>query len=113
MGLGKGGGGQGANLYGTEPASFYVKNLFLNLNVTALLGMASAVILLVTRRGAERWFQLLFIAPMYLVLLEFTAMAHKEERFLTPIYPLMCLGAALSLDALFGFGHLGCIGFAR
>jgi alpha-1,2-mannosyltransferase len=39
--FGRGGGGQGANLYGEEPWSFYPRNLLLNFNVLALLGLGS------------------------------------------------------------------------
>merc|ERR1719471_1697714 len=31
-------------------------------------------------------------------MLLFGSMAHKEERFLTPVYPVLCLGAAVTLD---------------
>ena len=39
-----GGGGAGADLYGVEPVSFYLKNLFLNFNVVFLLALASLVV---------------------------------------------------------------------
>lgn len=39
-----GGGGDGSNLYGTEPWSFYVKNLFLNFNFTFLVALTSAIV---------------------------------------------------------------------
>ena len=41
----------------------------------------------------------LTLIPMYLWILIFFTQAHKEERFLYPIYPLICLSAALTLDA--------------
>jgi len=37
---------------------------------------------------------------MYLWILIFFTQAHKEERFLFPIYPLICLSAAISLDSI-------------
>jgi alpha-1,2-mannosyltransferase len=45
-------GGSGDELYGVEPASYYVRNLFLNLGFTfplALLGVVTAAICLLTR----------------------------------------------------------------
>lgn len=41
--LGHGGGGQGSNLYGTEPWFFYILNLFLNFNVGFLFAVMSPV----------------------------------------------------------------------
>ena len=35
---------------------------------------------------------------MYLWLTVFWLQPHKEERFLFPVYPLICLAAAISLD---------------
>ena len=37
---------------------------------------------------------------MYLWLLVFVLQPHKEERFLFPIYPLLCLSAASTLDCI-------------
>merc|ERR1719464_581730 len=39
--LGVGGGGSGADLYGTEPWTFYAKNLALNFNLLAVLAAAA------------------------------------------------------------------------
>ncbi len=46
--LGQGGDGQGSELYGVEPWTFYPKNLLLNYNLVAVLAVAS---LLVSLRG--------------------------------------------------------------
>ena len=40
----------------------------------------------------------LFQSGMYLWLTVFWLQPHKEERFLFPVYPLICLAAAISLD---------------
>ena len=102
--LGSGGGGEGANLYGVEPWSFYPRNLVLNWGVVAPLGVCSAAILVALPRstgggkGGKAW-GLLALAGMYATLAVLQPMAHKEERFLTMIYPTLCLGAALALDA--------------
>ena len=37
---------------------------------------------------------------MYLWLAVFWLQPHKEERFLFPVYPLICLAAALSVDTI-------------
>ena len=42
----------------------------------------------------------LILLALYLWLLVFTAQAHKEERFLFPVYPLVCLAAAVGVDAV-------------
>ena len=38
-------------------------------------------------------------APLYLWLLVFWTRPHKEERFLFPIYPLICLAGAMVIDS--------------
>lgn len=40
----------------------------------------------------------LSLSPLYLWLAVFMLQRHKEERFLFPIYPMVCLGGAISLD---------------
>jgi len=49
--LGVGGGGEGSNLYGVEPASFFAVNLLLNFNVLAVLALLSPLALLALWRG--------------------------------------------------------------
>ncbi|XP_037068419.1 alpha-1,2-mannosyltransferase ALG9-like, partial [Pollicipes pollicipes] len=97
----------GANLYGTEPLSFYFVNGFLNFNIGFVLALvalpACAVVSLVIRLPRKSALYLpswLALAPLYLWLLVFCAQAHKEERFLFPAYPLVCLAAAVCLDSL-------------
>ncbi|CAE7271649.1 ALG9 [Symbiodinium pilosum] len=89
-----GGGGAGADLYGTEPWTFYAKNLLLNFNLVALLALPALPCCLRRRQHA------IVILPMYITLAMFTKMAHKEERFLTMLYPLLCLSAAMTVDTL-------------
>ena len=107
--LGGGGSeGEGANLYGVEDYTFYVRNLLLNLNLVALLGLGSGPLLALllpllppAQRAARGGYthQLLAVSGMYLAFGVFQSMDHKEERFLTMLYPTLCLGAALALDA--------------
>jgi alpha-1,2-mannosyltransferase len=123
--LGVGGGGQGADLYGTEPANFYAANLFLNFNLLALLAAASPLALLVlglaacsrSRRAvasAERrpptpakrgrdiapplgW-TAATLAPLYLWFGLMSARPHKEERFMFVVYPLVAVAAGVTLN---------------
>ena len=94
--LGGGGSeGEGANLYGVEDSGFYARNLLLNLNLVALLGLGSGPLLALlpllpsARRAARRGYThpLLSVSGMYLAFGVFQSMDHKEERFLTMLYP--------------------------
>ena len=104
-----GGSGRGPSAFGTEPANFYIKNLLLNFNVWFVLaGLAVPVLALqfVAQRGNSRFTLirgLFFTAPFYLWLGLFSLQAHKEERFMYPIYPCIALNAALALHAILGW----------
>ncbi|RLN57329.1 hypothetical protein BBJ28_00005094, partial [Nothophytophthora sp. Chile5] len=91
-----------STLYGTEPWSFYVLNLALNFNVAAILALpATAFVWLLPSHYPTRRVQLAaYLSPMYLWLAIMMAQPHKEERFLFPIYPLLCLSAAITLSAV-------------
>mmetsp|Transcript_2333 Transcript_2333/g.3677 ORF Transcript_2333/g.3677 Transcript_2333/m.3677 type:complete len:612 (-) Transcript_2333:129-1964(-) len=108
-------GGSGDELYGVEPASYYMKNLLLNTGMSWLLTIVSPLVGGVSfclSRNSERknnvkaeglvgransgiiamllvqltlWLGVLFYRP------------HKEERFLYPIYPLLAFLAAFTL----------------
>ncbi|TYZ65298.1 hypothetical protein PybrP1_002306 [[Pythium] brassicae (nom. inval.)] len=88
-------------LYGTEPWSFYALNLALNFNVAAALAApAPLVVCLLPRAGATSTLQrLAYLSPLYVWLTIMFSQAHKEERFLSPVYPLVCLAAAVTLSA--------------
>ena len=98
----------GPDLYGTEPAQFYLMNGVLNFNLVFLLALAAIPVLLASRfllrgemaghHGTES--SLLSEAPLCLWLLVFWTRPHKEERFLFPVYPLICLSAARVVDSL-------------
>eukprot|EP00930_Biecheleria_cincta_P056820 TRINITY_DN42867_c0_g1_i1.p1 TRINITY_DN42867_c0_g1~~TRINITY_DN42867_c0_g1_i1.p1 ORF type:complete len:599 (-),score=94.39 TRINITY_DN42867_c0_g1_i1:24-1778(-) len=107
-----GGGGAGADLYGTESWTFYFKNLALNFNIVAILALPALFSIIVvaafpslqhrqglTGLGATPVGLLVVLSPMYITLAMFTKMAHKEERFLTMLYPLICLAGAVTVDA--------------
>ncbi|XP_020288827.1 alpha-1,2-mannosyltransferase ALG9 isoform X2 [Pseudomyrmex gracilis] len=99
----------GPNLYGTEPFSYYIINGFLNFNfvfigaLLAPLGLLLVWLIVPTRKSApvrdrsflSYWYSL---APLYLWLLVFFLQPHKEERFLFPVYPMICLAGAIAVD---------------
>jgi alpha-1,2-mannosyltransferase len=102
---------QGASLYGTEPWHFYLKNLALNFNVILLLALGAPVSILLFGNGitvdktatVSRLVSLLYVSPMLVTLVFFSLMEHKEERFLTMIYPTLCMAAALSVNCFHNF----------
>nr|XP_040141128.1 alpha-1,2-mannosyltransferase ALG9 isoform X5 [Ictidomys tridecemlineatus] len=97
----------GPDLYGTEPWYFYLVNGFLNFNVAfalalLVLPLTSLMEYLLQRfhvqnLGHPYW---LTLAPMYIWFMIFFIQPHKEERFLFPVYPLICLCGAVALSAL-------------
>uniref|UniRef100_A0A8C7A2K8 Mannosyltransferase n=1 Tax=Neovison vison TaxID=452646 RepID=A0A8C7A2K8_NEOVI len=97
----------GPDLYGTEPWYFYLINGFLNFNVAfalalLVLPLTSLMEYLLQRfhvknLGHPYW---LTLAPMYIWFIIFFIQPHKEERFLFPVYPLICLCGAVALSAL-------------
>jgi len=108
----------GDELYGVEPLSYYVKNLLLNFNVVGLLGILSLPILLGRKllassfprttlfclgdghftSGASDSLKILMLVPMYIWMAIVFPRPHKEERFLFPIYPMLCFGASIALE---------------
>jgi alpha-1,2-mannosyltransferase len=82
----------GDELYGVEPLSYYIKNMLLNLNYVAVVGMLGAVLSPLMFASNELWYLLL---PMLTWVAVVAPRPHKEERFLFPIYPALCLGAAM------------------
>lgn len=80
----------GPNIFGTEPLSYYLLNLFLNFNVAFPLALlAGAVVNLRTLTGLSLmylWFAILFPTP------------HKEERFLYVVYPIIVSAAAFTIS---------------
>ncbi|CAK5081843.1 unnamed protein product [Meloidogyne enterolobii] len=120
----------GPNLYGKEPISFYLKNLFLNFNIAFILAIFAipfCLLFLIIQKineekykkedktilfknyfesnplkQWERFRPLIFLSMSAIVwMLIFMLQPHKEERFLFPIYPHICLLAAICLDCLY------------
>lgn len=76
--------------YVIEQEGEWHKSLFLTLLLRCLF-------LSVQNLGRPYW---LTLAPMYIWIMIFFSQPHKEERFLFPIYPLICLCGAVALSAL-------------
>ncbi|KAI1287314.1 Alpha-1,2-mannosyltransferase ALG9 [Halotydeus destructor] len=98
----------GANLYGTEPWHFYLYNGILNWNlafVFSLMSLPVSVIIyvtyLVTREPRLKLhdYHWTCLGGLLLWGSVFIIQAHKEERFLFPVYPLIGLTAAFCLDS--------------
>ncbi|XP_066515084.1 alpha-1,2-mannosyltransferase ALG9-like isoform X2 [Hoplias malabaricus] len=97
----------GPDLYGTEPWHYYFMNGFLNFNIVFVLALFSLPLTAlmeallqrfnVQNLGRPYW---LTLSPMYLWMLVFFTRPHKEERFLFPVYPLICLCGAVALSSL-------------
>uniref|UniRef100_A0A7S3LU66 Mannosyltransferase n=1 Tax=Palpitomonas bilix TaxID=652834 RepID=A0A7S3LU66_9EUKA len=102
---GEGGGKRGPDLYGVEPFSFYFVNLSLNFSFVFVLALLAPLVTLLrypiatTQRKYHIFLFLLSVSPLP-HLLFFSVQPHKEERFMYPIYPLLCLAAAITGDSL-------------
>ncbi|KAJ5767263.1 uncharacterized protein N7511_004879 [Penicillium nucicola] len=102
-----GGEGKGPDIFGTEPWTFYIRNLLLNFNVWFLFAMLSAPIMFlqtVCRAKGTSVKTLLrsmaLVAPFYMWFVIFSAQPHKEERFMYPAYPFLALSAALTFHTI-------------
>ncbi|KAI0715109.1 glycosyltransferase family 22 protein [Earliella scabrosa] len=109
---------RGPELYGTEPVHFYLSNLLLNFNVLVPFALFSLPALAITyfvdhRRLGDRYQYVnqsspyvlltLRLAPAYIWAAIMTAQKHKEERFMYPIYPLICFNAAVTVYLVRGW----------
>lgn len=101
---------RGPSIFGTEPWDFYVRNLLLNFNVWFLLALFAGPMLVLnillrsqsmSKRFPIRYF--VFTIPFYLWLAIFSLQPHKEERFMYPAYPFLCLNAAIALHILLSY----------
>uniref|UniRef100_A0A0D3DPX2 Mannosyltransferase n=1 Tax=Brassica oleracea var. oleracea TaxID=109376 RepID=A0A0D3DPX2_BRAOL len=90
-------GGGESHLYGTEGPLFYIKNGFNNFNLGFVLAILFIVLFPVIRRKYDRCL-LVVISPMYIWLAFMSLQPHKEERFLYPIYPLICVSASVVIE---------------
>ncbi|KAL3468039.1 Alg9-like mannosyltransferase family-domain-containing protein [Aspergillus heterothallicus] len=105
-----GGEGRGPDIFGTEPWTFYIRNLILNFNIWVILAIfAGPLVLLqaIFRSQATNKETLLrtltLISPFYLWLGIFTIQPHKEERFMYPAYPFLALNASISFHLILSY----------
>ncbi|KAJ5682588.1 GPI mannosyltransferase [Penicillium macrosclerotiorum] len=106
-----GGQGRGPEIFGTEPWTFYIRNLLLNFNVWFVFAMLSAPLLLLSILRTEATSMqrlrsltlLIMAAPFYMWFGIFTIQPHKEERFMYPAYPFLALNAALSFHLILSY----------
>ncbi|KAI0094255.1 glycosyltransferase family 22 protein [Irpex rosettiformis] len=117
----------GPNLYGTEHLSYYIDNLLLNMNVIIPLAFFSLPALLITHRvdfrrlgeraGPERSSPYTLLAmrllPMYVWFAIFGSQPHKEERFMFPVYPLICFNAAVCLYLVRGWMETAYVAYTK
>ncbi|KAI9931947.1 hypothetical protein AWENTII_010251 [Aspergillus wentii] len=105
-----GGQGRGPEIFGTEPWTFYIRNLLLNFNVWFILAMSAAPLLVLqavfrsqvtTKQTLLRTVTL--ITPFYMWFAIFTVQPHKEERFMHPAYPFLALNAAISFHMVLSY----------
>ena len=80
-------------MYGVEPWTYYPKNLALNFNLVFALAVLPGLL--------EPALALYNTAPLVCTLALFFALPHKEERFLSVVYPSFCVGAAYVLARRF------------
>ncbi|KAK6515689.1 mannosyltransferase [Arthrobotrys megalospora] len=96
-----GGSGRGPDLYGIEPWWYYFANLSLNFNFMAAAAFSSIFLLmiaLIILPGGVPGQQAVLLLPFYLWLGIFSLQPHKEERFMYPAYPALCINAAMSIN---------------
>lgn len=94
-----GGEGEGPEIFGVEPFSYYILNLLLNFNIIffcAFIGLFVNAFIIEQKNG----FKTIIGASLPLLIwsIIFGTQPHKEERFLYPIYPLIALNASIFLS---------------
>ncbi|GLV41573.1 ALG9 alpha-12-mannosyltransferase [Carabus blaptoides fortunei] len=99
--------GHGPELYGTEPITYYIINGFLNFNIVWVFAICLPLALVLAyffvpakSPSTLSLPHVISLAPCMLWLAVFLLQPHKEERFLFPIYPLICLCGAVTIDIL-------------
>ncbi|XP_021773824.1 dol-P-Man:Man(6)GlcNAc(2)-PP-Dol alpha-1,2-mannosyltransferase-like [Chenopodium quinoa] len=97
-------GGGESHLYGIEGPLFYLRNGFNNFNLCFVIALLFPVTLLV-RAVRKKYVPelLIIISPVYIWLGFMSLQPHKEERFLYPIYPLICVAASAFIESMPNF----------
>jgi alpha-1,2-mannosyltransferase len=105
-----GGEGRGPEIFGTEPWTFYIRNLILNFNVWFILAISAGPLVLLqailrshTTNNETLLRTLTLISPFYMWFGIFTIQPHKEERFMYPAYPFLALNAAISFHMVLSY----------
>nr|CAD1839894.1 unnamed protein product [Ananas comosus var. bracteatus] len=91
-------GGGESHLYGTEEMSFYFRNGFNNFNFCFVLALLFVAILPIAKKKYAPDL-VIVVSPVFIWLAFMSLQAHKEERFLYPIYPLICIAATAVIDS--------------
>lgn len=107
-----GGEGRGPGIFGTEPWSFYIRNLLLNFNIWFALAVLAAPLLAIQAvfrydtTNKQTFFRTVtLLTPFYMWLGIFIIQPHKEERFMYPAYPFLALNAAIAFHVI--LSHVG------
>ncbi|KAL4866434.1 hypothetical protein BDV12DRAFT_187398 [Aspergillus spectabilis] len=105
-----GGEGRGPDIFGTEPWTFYVRNLLLNFNLWFVFAVSAAPLLFLQAifrsqaTNKETLFRTVtLLSPFYMWLAIFTLQPHKEERFMYPAYPFLALNAAIAFHMVLSY----------
>ncbi|CAG2182255.1 unnamed protein product, partial [Oppiella nova] len=94
----------GPDLYGTEPWFFYFTNCFLNFNLVFVVSLAALPVMLFcklfvkSKRNIVNSSHIICLSSLLLWFAVFFSQSHKEERFIYPAYPLICLSAAFAIE---------------
>ena len=105
-----GGEGRGPDIFGTEPWTFYIRNLLLNFNIWFIFAALAAPLLALQAifRSYTTTTQTLLrtvtlLTPFYMWLGIFIIQPHKEESFMYPAYPFLALNAAIAFHMLLSY----------
>ncbi|CAN6694185.1 unnamed protein product [Malus baccata var. baccata] len=91
-------GGGESHLYGTEGPLYYLRNGFNNFNFCFVLALLFLAMLPIARKKYAPNL-LIVVSPVYIWLAFMSLQPHKEERFLYPIYPLICVAASAVIES--------------
>lgn len=97
-----GGEGEGPEIFGVEPLSYYILNLLLNFQFVLPLAALGVLINPFITTHAKQ-FSAIVSSQLLIWCGIFFSQPHKEERFMYPIYPLITLSAAISVSKLTSF----------
>ncbi|KAB8074962.1 hypothetical protein BDV29DRAFT_190538 [Aspergillus leporis] len=105
-----GGDGKGPEIFGTEPWTFYIRNLLLNFNIWFVFAISAAPLVLLqaafrphTTNKETLSRTVTLITPFYMWFAIFTVQPHKEERFMYPAYPFLALNAAIAIHIVLSY----------